>query len=611
MPKRKAANSDTNLPGELRAHADSRLLRAVMDPADAPADIVPATDAFQPQPLVPAKSFTRVNVGWDPASANNRPLNDGTLIPALNTPFLITDEPLCAQRYYQRYPGGGVSAIYTWQFEFGSSGTFTPIDVQSVSTAYAFAAAYGTPTAGQFCTVGQSSWVSPCRAYSQGTWSPHGPNQYAARVDEKPVPQDTSRPQRGMWIDASVANPAVIGVQLSWAPTYTAGPDKALPASYVAELWYWDGNAVVPMLTGSGPFGRVKCSLDYTNGGINSFSVTQTGYYFVKFLGQQTAGGQDDTIQGVVLQNPGITCSHTVTCDCFAQVVIPDLEILSNFLTDVCPIGNGLRWHPEGQLLTKNGSFTAVQCNKKQDLIRDFFNAGLNVPAVIGPSIGGTLYSNIQSQDGSWEQGLDNPSDGEEGLYVFIRPDEQTSSPFPLKEIFSFNNLAPIATYGFPIRHNFVIGVVTIQSGTTFAGTGHMNFNFCYDTHNTKGVVPKFLPNVSLKESAAVAQIAKLSPQFYSNSMHWDQIKGWIGRNYKKVLGYGAAAALVAAGVGSIIATAGTSTPVSIAGVGSGLSAIFGGAAGAATLAEGPSTLDPNYSVPVNESFTKEFYGTE
>ena len=101
-----------------------------MNPETCTPDLVPATHLFSAQSAVPAKSFMRTNQGWDATNSNQRPVGDGTLLTKLDDPFMLTDEPLCYQRLYQRYPGGSTTVCqYDWENEIGVLGF--PLDVEA------------------------------------------------------------------------------------------------------------------------------------------------------------------------------------------------------------------------------------------------------------------------------------------------------------------------------------------------------------------------------------------------------------------------------------------------------------------------------------------------
>lgn len=155
MPKRKTESS-VGLPGELKEAAGHRMMEAIMNPETCTPDLVPATHLFSAQSAVPAKSFMRTNQGWDATNSNQRPVGNGTLLTKLDDPFMLTDEPLCYQRLYQRYPGGGVVCQYDWENEIGVLGF--PLDVEA-----------GVPPRGDGLSIRNNAYKLYATTY-QGTY---------------------------------------------------------------------------------------------------------------------------------------------------------------------------------------------------------------------------------------------------------------------------------------------------------------------------------------------------------------------------------------------------------------------------------------------------------
>lgn len=546
---------------------------AITDPPRAPKGIIIA-DEFNSRSAICAWPEFATDFGYSAGDTINPNNGPSGLIGPNDRVVLVSNEPLCVMRQLAFYPGDTFAA-YVWTND-GTDGyadpTYSnhfPIDLEDAVTAYTFA----TTTQPMYTArTGAQSWAAPCAAINNtfsgnDPWQPHGAVQYPVRLTDEPEAIDYTRPQTGMWIDGGNEGPgetySTLYIHLNWTPTYTSGSGVA--AQYLFELWEWDGDKVVPSLNLSGS--RIRGVASMASAGSTAFTLNHSGYYFVKFLGQLVDGGQDTFVDTNVLFNYGFRCYHQIACDVFAQFPVTTIAGFDDVMTDMRVIGSKVRIHNNSEVLTLNGSFVCISADKKSDLVRDFWNNTIINKWSQGTTIAGSLYQNIQLMKGA------TATDLKEGMYLFNPPDGADET-FKWKPVFKQLAGGPNGTYGFPIRHRFTIAVATIQASTSLAGT---NFAAQYVNWlpliSTAQLLPTMDPNMPIAISRLCCQIANKMPYAFRNSTHWADIKGWLGRNWRTLVGGAGVVAGALASGAAIAGTAGLATPAVAGAWAAGLSA--------------------------------------
>lgn len=364
---------------------------AVMNPIGAPADIV-FGDEWGRVPCMPAKPHAEFNLSYTPGTDGG----DQPGVPTTDRAGFVTRHPLRQSVVLMQntlansaVPTGTGKPVYDWIFESNSGvdGFTFPINQQENKF---LRPAWAVPSTAANDTL-TGSIVS--------NWNVHGPCLYPGHDNQLDLTTNTF----GMWIDASQAKPAKIGVSISWNPT--AG------STQLFQLYTWDGvqwvryvNGTSSMAVGIGNAGGPNIYNFMTDSGAGT-TIVNSGYYAIRYAGNGSA-----TIDAAQPRNG--TCRvqfQSGATDCWAHVPAVNIQNVRGTMRRIKMIGSSFRIHnaqPKGR--TFGGLGTSILCRGGDwDPLTDFIQATSAAQTTLStvnglPVFSGALFNVINSTEGTF-----------------------------------------------------------------------------------------------------------------------------------------------------------------------------------------------------------------